>query len=280
MARASTAPAKLHWAQRFVIWLSHNWPALVTLIGSIALALSGVASTFFPTKARQDATVWTFIGGAAVTLIGTVGAFATGPKVAALVKRADDNAAVASVALSAVHKAMSGLLAEMLKALNLYNDTCRASIYVYKEDAFFILGRSSKNPELSKLGRSSYPAGQGIIAAAWASSIKVLRDLPADRDEWNKRMADTGVPLDVAARLGMQARSLVAMRLERDDTRGSARHVGVAVFEGLGPKEVALTVVDRAKALHEWNALWAVMESAAEELPDVVKARASTTSSS
>lgn len=191
-----------------------------------------------------------------------------GPKLSELQSDLSLARSKASEAVTLTHKLMTGLLAEVLKTLSLYNDNCRISVYVQGDGAFYIVGRSSRNPELRKFGRTKYASDQGVIGKAWREQIAVQMNLPSTRPEWEAEMVAQGLPQDVASNLTMHCRSIAAFRLEEDGPGGS-RHIGIVVVESLNAREINGRKIDTMTHLAEWNMVRAAIESSRTELPQV-----------
>lgn len=266
-----SGPADKHWAVRSVTWLRLNWPPLATLSGAVAYALSGASAAFMSKPDESNGlAAGMFWAGTALTTVGGVVGLSRGPKLAGLERNAEQSEHDADEAAISLHKVMSGMLAEILRGLDLYSATSRASLYSFENDSFYILGRSSQNPELRAKGRSVYPKGQGVIGRAWTDGQKIVHGLPLQRAAWNTRMKDYDISPEVASNLKMQCRSIVAKRVEQGGPGGTVP-VAIVVFESTLPSEMTAAILDMLPTMPEWKMLEAAVVSSRETLPRVAR---------
>lgn len=115
-----------------------------------------------------------------------------------------------------------------------YSD--RITIYHYRDEKFFPVGRYAKSPELKKSGRSEYPKDKGFISLAWKSGQFLIEDLPDYNKEPNvykERVLEvSGMGKGIVKELSMKSRCYYCVNL--DDAHSSP--VGVIVFESLCPE--------------------------------------------
>ncbi len=93
----------------------------------------------------------------------------------------------------------------------------RVTLYRHDEVAsqFRQVSRYSDNPTWEQMGRGVYPDDEGMIGLGWSEGSVCMVRLSEDREKWNREMSEEcGVPREVAENLGMQSRSIVAVRLD------------------------------------------------------------------
>ncbi len=76
-----------------------------------------------------------------------------------------------------MNELFNSYLTLMVKNLN-FGHSERISVYKVFEDKFVLIGRASDNPNLKKIGRSSYPIDEGFIGKGWAEGEYFIDNLP------------------------------------------------------------------------------------------------------
>ncbi len=112
----------------------------------------------------------------------------------------------------------------------------RVTLYRHDEVAsqFRQVSRYSDNPTWEQMGRGVYPDDEGMIGLGWSEGSVCMVRLSEDREKWNREMSEEcGIPREVAENLGMQSRSIVAVRLDNAGDK-----LGILVFESLKPQGI------------------------------------------
>lgn len=275
MTDATAATPKRFLAERLGRFVALNWQRATIGIGTIALAVAGAPELFGRTDGVEysyfDRWGWpqfVFLGGFLALLVGGIAHLKIRPTYGDLLAERDQAVSTANDRANALESVLRAIITDLTDALNLSVSSARASVYCFSDNGFVLLSRVSRNPEWKKRGRASYPADQGLISKAWRDSSAVLVDLPANRDDWEAQLADLGFSSEVAERLSMQARSLVAIRV--DALMGSEKlPVGVLVLESEGARGVNGATLDRLLKQRTWGILQNAMANARKHFPAV-----------
>jgi hypothetical protein len=122
-------------------------------------------------------------------------------------------------------------LRSSLKALNLFEPCCRVTLYYFKKNYFYYVGRYSVNPENSKENTLRFELNGGVISQAWRKQIHKDVICP-EYDENNPEpyfsyVGETySFTREKVESLGMKSCQYYARRI--DDT---SEPIGVIVFE-------------------------------------------------
>lgn len=122
-------------------------------------------------------------------------------------------------------------LRSSLKALNLFEPSCRVTLYYFKKNYFYYVGRYSVNPENSRENTLRFELNGGVISQAWRKQIHKDVVCP-EYDENNSEpyfsyvMQTYNFSQEKVQSLGMKSCQYYARRI--DDT---SEPIGVIVFE-------------------------------------------------
>lgn len=96
-----------------------------------------------------------------------------------LIKENEINSLEASIedVVNSNSELFNSYLKLILSNLN-FSHTERISVYKIIENNFTLIGRTSINPMLKAIGRSSYPIDEGFIGKGWAEGSYFIDDLP------------------------------------------------------------------------------------------------------
>lgn len=115
----------------------------------------------------------------------------------------------------------------------------RISVYKVYNNKFKLLGRSSPNPRLAKIGRKEYPIDKGFIAKGWEEGEFFIDDLPsvdASRTSLNNYIKAVNdikeIDKEIVESISMKSRSFFVYRLNGYDSNPKA----IIVFESLNSK--------------------------------------------
>ncbi|NBA73912.1 hypothetical protein GOQ04_00005 [Emticicia sp. ODNR4P] len=134
-----------------------------------------------------------------------------------------------------MNELFNSYLTLMVKNLG-FGHTERISVYKVYEDNFVLIGRASDNPNLQKIGRSSYPIDEGLIGKGWAEGEFFIDNLP----EPHTRNGDTyytqvnqinKIDREVLRNIKMKSRTYFVFRIKGYDNQPKA----VLVIESLNP---------------------------------------------
>lgn len=247
-----------------LLWLKYNYPQPLTLLGTLAVSIGSIGS--FADPKTWGWFGWTILGGVVATAVGGIAGLVKAPAVAALIDDEAKSRGRAEVLTKGIRSAFAGELSQVLRFVDRYVPGARASLYLNHQDRFHIVARSSADPTLRPFGRTSYPVEQGVIGLAWRDTEAVAVDLPRRRDHWNTHMArNYGIPTEEAARLRMQSRSLVALRIDHDGPAG-AKPLGVVVLESVAPNAMGSDQRDSITGSAEWRMFSAAVIGGLEAL--------------
>lgn len=165
-----------------------------------------------------------------------------------------------------IQRIFDGMLIALAREMAISLGNARASLYIQVDQGLVLISRVSDHPAWRERGRSAYPLDQGAIGAAWTKSRSVQVDLPVDRDEWNNRMVDFGIPYEVAQGLTMQSLSIAARRI--DTIAVKPNPVAIVVIEGERQRTVNARLLDELERSHAWE-LICIAVSQSEEIAEV-----------
>lgn len=165
-----------------------------------------------------------------------------------------------------IQQIFDGMLISLAREMTISLGSARVSLYVQVDQGLVLISRVSDHTDWRERGRSAYPLDQGAIGAAWSKSRSVQVDLPVDRDEWNARMLDFGIPYEVAAGIRMQSLSIAARRI--DTLTVKPVPVAVIVVEGERKRTVNAKLLDELERSQAWGML-CIAVSQSEELAEV-----------
>lgn len=147
-------------------------------------------------------------------------------------------------------------LRSSLKALNLFEPCCRVTLYYFKKNNFYYVGRYSVNPENSKENTLKFELNGGVISQAWRKQIHKDVICP-EFDESNSEPYISYVTStydftrEKVQSLGMKSCQYYARRI--DDT---SEPIGVIVFESSKKNKFTERQIKRVEsycAEHESN---------------------------
>jgi len=108
---------------------------------------------------------------------------------------------------------------------------CRATIYYYVDEHFYLLARYSQNPKYSEVHRQKFSKNQGVISKAWEHKVCVdiegipsYEEKPDDYKEYMQK--NYGYAAEKTDTLTMKSCQYVAVSITEADN-----HIGVIVFE-------------------------------------------------
>lgn len=116
------------------------------------------------------------------------------------------------------------------RQLNL-GTNCRATIYYYVNEHFYVLARYSQNPKYSEIHRQKFSRNHGVISKAWEHKSCIdIEDIPCYKDEPEKykeyMQVKYGYEKEKTDKLTMKSCQYVAISIVEADN-----HLGVIVFE-------------------------------------------------
>lgn len=228
-------------------WIHEHLPE-VWAHGHIALTMGGSTLLAVAPLYRETPNPWLVAGGIALSIAGAVWAVASAVRVGRMKKemeRALEHAA-------AVPEIIQAALITIADELELDSSQTRLSLYRHIDQAFVLVGRHSGSPRLKRPGRTRYPDDQGFIRQVWESGgSQKIKDLPSDRGEWNAACCEQfSIPLEVAAAMSMQARSLIGTRL--DAPGSTATPIGVIIIESERPRGVTGTQLKKLAEMSDY----------------------------
>lgn len=271
---------------RFERWFHDHWAAVANYAGTISLALAGVAGFLIdeqPSEASEAFIPWwpwsaaattvvLLISGAALVGAGLVGGIIAAKNTSDLQDDFDAVSRDLRTHASAVETVLRAIMVRVCTDLGLYRDDTRASIYALDGDEFVLLARVSKNPTLKVGGRPSYPADQGIIGLAWKHGQYSITGLAENRAEWEREaVAEHGIPPEVAAKLRMQCRSIVGIRV--DGVEPELHPLAIVIFESEAPRGVNGKTIDQVLGTPAWETLAAAVKNMQGEINGVAGVR-------
>lgn len=156
-----------------------------------------------------------------------------------------------------------------------YGATERISVYRRSGKVFQMIGRYSKNPDYAELGRSVYPADQGVIGEAWSAdegtAVADLPDWRVEPERYYEELRDKwAIDRDTAERLTMKSASFAACAL--DDPKGIER-VAIVVVESTEVSILHKSEVLRELQGKEGKRIYEFLEKMKPEEPDLSEAR-------
>lgn len=262
--------AEDHWGLRLEGWAKRTWPTLCDYAGTVLLAFAGLTALIWAKDyGWAVATAWaTFGAGAVLTGLGRWGGHRARAGAEQSLQIMNDLKTAADSRAEAIEAVLKAMIAEVCRELGTWNEHTRVSLYAFAEDSFVILARTSHNPDLRMQGRRSYPMKEGTIGRTWQDGKSLVPRLPSDRADWNLKMGEYGIPLDVAASIKMQCLSILGIRVDKMGTH-PAEPVAVLVIESLRPQGVTSAHMDKVPTLAAWKTLEMAATNASAALPEV-----------
>lgn len=144
----------------------------------------------------------------------------------------------------ALERSMRVLLRKLSEHCTVSASTTRASAYCFHDDAFVMIARFSRNPELERPGRRRYPADQGAIGEAWKSASGAIAiDLPPTEAAWLRSLGRYNFSETESRGLAMRCVEIGAVRFE---TQTGA--VEVLVLESNEPGRIDYSTLEAVRA--------------------------------
>lgn len=108
---------------------------------------------------------------------------------------------------------------------------CRATIYYYINEKFYLIARYSQNPKYAEIHRLTFPRNKGVISQAWEHGVCIdIENIPVfyeDKQEYIEYMKEHyGYEHDKIEKLTMKSCQYIAISVVEAD-----KHIGVIVFE-------------------------------------------------
>lgn len=239
-------------AEQLAAWMVNYWAPLVVAIGAVVLALpeNDHGKVEIPSHPPE----WiALVVGAVMTVIGVLASAKRSHRVTTLVRDRDG----ARSELTQTRRALKHLaeieLHRLGKQLGYYSAE-RISLFLRCESHFKLVARSSLNPNNTKADDRVYRDDGGCLSKAWIGN-RTSVVIPARRQEdetgWLAAHTGTGLRAERATVLSMNVRTVVAQRINAQDTLGTP--LGVLVIESEQTHEDE-TVGGRPTAVLEPNA--------------------------
>ncbi|MGK9147731.1 hypothetical protein KXS11_08915 [Plantibacter flavus] len=151
----------------------------------------------------------------------------------------------------------------------------RVSVYSVENDEFVLQARVSRNPELEKRGRRSYPLHKGHIGRAWQSGSSLASFNSGSRAEWEAELvAESQFTAAEARLLSMFSRSILAKRLD-----SGREKIGLIVFESERASDFDVRSLQKLGRSRLLAALTDVVKASHSHLPRAQERRAERTGS-
>lgn len=218
--------------QRAAIWFDDYWAQLLTVLGSLILALAGIQSSI----AQKN---WSWILSESygrLFILGLIFSVVGGLKFASLSpgqKTMESEITKLKQELDSRNKGYLKIVEDELYILSEilefgYNE--RISLYKHKSEssAFVMLGRYSANHDYRRRGRAAYPDRQGCAGRALRSGWVFVDDLPDNETEYFQALCtEWDIPLEVCQKLMMRSKTIAACSI----TNSKRSSTAVIVFE-------------------------------------------------
>lgn len=239
-------------AERGVLALT-RW--LTAKLGWISATLLTIGSALLAFSVTHEWLLWWGVG---PTTLALVLQWFVGPKYSKLMTEHQAATQRAAKAAEALQKILRSGLRTVMADVDIDFQAARVSVYRHKGSDFFLLTRVSDSQVLERVGRRSYPVGEGIIGQAWDKGTAYARDLPEDRDEWNEHCLESyGIPRRTATQITMQSRSLLGLRV--DAAGVDPQHLGLVVFESLSARGILASHADSLREFASFKLLQAIL---------------------
>lgn len=275
---------KPHWAERAVKWVARSWYQFGSALGAILLAIASAPDLLLKNASQSDDSFFgdktplghwgweqiVFLVGAALVIASLIGQLRVRPTYSQLLEERDDAISLAEQRATIMESILGGVVDQLCVASGLNGFNYRASLYCHGDASFILLVRTSRNPELRKIGRVRYPENQGVIGKAWTDGQAAFLGLLADRAAWEQQMVDQGIEPETASSLQMQSRSIVGVRID-DTSKSPPEPFGVIVLESTAPRGVTGTTLDKLAKSPVWHVLVTLMLDAREHFPAIVR---------
>lgn len=275
-----------------LIWFFRALPQLLILAGTICLAVSSAPSVILGRKAATDSDAhdllpghwgWTqgfFFAGISLVVAGTVWQLISANsvqnlrgKLGIVIGERDTARQSARGRAAALESVLRAILMGLANEMSLYSTTARLSVYCHIDNEFVLLSRVSDDPNLALPGRPSYPETEGSIGKAWSKGWAFVTGMSDIRSEWEQELiTDHEVPLEVAANMRMQSRSLLGLRINAT-IGGSSEPIGVVILESETARGIVSSMRESTKTKLSWQLLENAMSNAKEQFPEVAKER-------
>lgn len=230
---------------KIALWLEDNWAQLLTNVGTLFLAISGVLVS----ADKQDLS-WVFlsmhglllVSGIALNISGSIFTWKQNTGIRSLNNKYEKLSSWASNHKDGYFQILEETLKLLAENIN-FGDNERISVYKHDGSAFIMLGRYSSNPEFNKPGRAIYPDNQGCIGEAWRNGSVEAHSLPLAFDLYCQKLSQTWrFEREVVSSFKMRSRSIAAYGINSR----SGRRVAVIVFESIDPKHLDTQKIESA----------------------------------
>jgi hypothetical protein len=216
--------------QRLAIWFDDYWAQILTLLGGIFLALSGIQASV-----TQKGWSWFISTNYGITfLLGFLFSIIGGLKLASLSpsqRTMEAEIEKLKRELDSRNRGYFKIIEDELYILSEilgFSYTERISLYKHKNNAFIMLGRYSANHDYKRRGRVVYSDNQGCVGRALRIGWVFVDNLPDSEIEYFEVLQnDWNIPLETAQKLVMKSKTLAAHSIINSERSSLA----VIVFE-------------------------------------------------
>ena len=116
----------------------------------------------------------------------------------------------------------------------------RVTFYYCHDDRLYTVARFSRNLELGKRGRSSYPPNEGCIGLAYTGGRIAFERFPSKEEEWIQyNMTQYKISERECRGMKMKSRVILAVRMEHDE-----HPMGAIAIESLNSDFIDESLVD------------------------------------
>ncbi|AYD90267.1 hypothetical protein D5R93_10070 [Actinomyces lilanjuaniae] len=135
----------------------------------------------------------------------------------------------------------------------------RVTFYYCYDSRLYAVARFSRNLELDRPGRLSYPPGEGCIGFAYTKGRVAFERFPSDDEEWVRyNVSAYGISKHECRGMAMKSRAMLAVRMEHAD-----RPMGAVAVETLDENFIDESLVDRVNGGEDTVVRWAIETASA-----------------